>query len=154
MDAVTAEFHTKQINHRRTIQAPLERKSREKQVHESYVKKSREKYESDCVRIRSYRQQITFMTGSDQQKVQQKLARTQQTLQGNEKDYAKFTRELLELLPAWEKEWKEFCDSCQDLEEDRLDFMKDIIWAYANAISTVCVADDLVKLTLGLFLNP
>lgn len=151
MDEVTTEFHGKQINHRRTVQAPLERKFRDKQVQESYVKKSREKYESDCVRIRSYTQQITFMTGADLQKVQQKLARTQQTLQGNEKDYAKFTKELLELIPAWEKEWKEFGDSCQDLEEERLDFMKDIIWAYANAISTVCVADDLVKSVITFF---
>lgn len=30
----------------------------------------------------------------------------------------------------------------QDLEEDRLTLMKDIIWAYANAISQVCVEDD------------
>jgi hypothetical protein len=148
MEEVTAEFHGKQINHRRTVQAPLERKFRDKQVQESYVKKSREKYESDCVRIRSYTQQVTFMTGADLQKVQQKLARTQQTLQGNEKDYARFTKELLELLPAWEKEWKEFCDSCQDLEEERLDFMKDIIWTYANAFSQVCVDDDLVQYNL------
>ena len=147
MDEVTAAFHGKQINHRRTIQAPLERKFREKQTRESFVKKSREKYESDCVRIRSYTQQITFMNGADLQKVQQKLARTQQTLQANEKDYAGYIKELMESLPAWEKEWKEFCDSCQDLEEERLDFMKDIIWAYANAISTVCVQDDEVQTT-------
>jgi hypothetical protein len=59
----------------------------------------------------------------------------------------------------WENEWRGFCDvSCdnpvehsgaetdfqhvQDLEEDRLSLMKDIIWAYANAISQVCVEDD------------
>jgi hypothetical protein len=150
MDEVTAEFHVKQINHRRSVQVPVERKFRDKQGQESYVKKSREKYETDCVRIRSYTQQVTFMTGADLQKVQQKLARTQQTLQGNEKDYARFTKELLELLPTWEKEWKEFCDSCQDLEEDLLEFMKDVVWAYANSISTACVADDLVQSTLVL----
>ena len=88
------------------------------------------------------------MTGGDLQKVQQKLIRTQQTMQGNEKDYARFTKELLDMLPALEKEWKEFCDEFQDLEEDRMDFMKEILWTYANAISTMCVADDLVKSTL------
>lgn len=30
----------------------------------------------------------------------------------------------------------------QDLEEDRLAMTKDIIWAYANAVSQVCVEDD------------
>ena len=33
----------------------------------------------------------------------------------------------------------------QDLEEDRLALMKDIIWAYANAVSQVCVEDDSVS---------
>jgi hypothetical protein len=148
LESMTAQFHQKQISHRRNIQAPIERKFKDKQIQESYVKKSREKYESDCLRIRSYSQQSTYMTGSDLQKVQQKLTRTKQTMQGNERDYAKFTNDLLELVPIWEKEWKEFCDSCQDLEEERLDFMKDILWTYANAVSTVCVADDQVARTL------
>jgi len=142
LEAPTAELHAKQVNHRRNVQAPLERKFKEKQLHESYVKKSREKYESDCVRLRSYTQQATYMHGTDLVKVQQKLQRTQQTMQGNERDFTKFTKELLEMLPAWEKEWKEFCDSCQDLEEDRLDFTKDILWTYANHISMICVSDD------------
>ncbi|KAF9550611.1 hypothetical protein CPC08DRAFT_699235 [Agrocybe pediades] len=142
LEGPTAEFHQKQINHRRTVQAPLERKFKEKQVQESYVKKSREKYEADCLRINSYTQQATYMQGTDLQKVQQKLQRTKQTMQGNERDFAKFTKELMDTIKVWEKEWKDFCDSCQDLEEERLDFMKDILWAYANDISTICVADD------------
>lgn len=42
----------------------------------------------------------------------------------------------------WEYEWKEFCDHVQDMEEERLDFVKDNIWIYANAVSSVCVTDD------------
>jgi hypothetical protein len=33
----------------------------------------------------------------------------------------------------------------QDVEEDRLALTKDIIWAYANAVSQVCVEDDSVR---------
>ena len=32
----------------------------------------------------------------------------------------------------------------QDLEEERLDFTKSSLWAYANIASTVCVSDDAV----------
>jgi len=145
LEASTAAFHSKQINHRRNIQAPLERKFKEKQVQESYVKKSREKYEGDCTRIKTYTQQASYMQGPDLVKVQQKLQRTKQTIQGNERDFAKFSKELLDLLIPWEKEWKEYCDSCQDLEEDRMDFMKDIIWTYINCVSMICVADDQVR---------
>jgi hypothetical protein len=33
----------------------------------------------------------------------------------------------------------------QDLEEERLDFTKSSLWAYANIASTVCVSDDAVS---------
>jgi Fes/CIP4, and EFC/F-BAR homology domain len=145
LEAHTAEFHSKQVSHRRSIQAPLERKFKEKQAQESYVKKSREKYEGDLMRIEAYTQQATYMQGIDLAKVQQKLNRTKQTIQGNERDYAKFSKDLLDLLVPWEKEWKEYCDSCQDLEEERMDFMKDIIWIYVNLVSTICVHDDQVR---------
>ncbi|PPQ64545.1 hypothetical protein CVT24_008447 [Panaeolus cyanescens] len=142
LEGPTAQFHQKQIVHRRSIQVPLERKFKEKQTQESYVKKSREKYEADCLRVQSYTQQASYMTGTDLAKVQLKLQRTRQTMQGNERDYEKFSKDLADFLPGWEREWKDYCDSCQDLEEERLDFMKDIIWAYANDISTICVTDD------------
>lgn len=32
----------------------------------------------------------------------------------------------------------------QDLEEERLDFMKSSLWSFANISSTVCVTDDAV----------
>jgi len=35
----------------------------------------------------------------------------------------------------------------QDLEEERLDFTKSSLWAYANIASTVCVSDDAVRYT-------
>ena len=34
---------------------------------------------------------------------------------------------------------------CQEIEDVRIEFMKDNIWAYANAVSTVCVSDDEVS---------
>lgn len=38
----------------------------------------------------------------------------------------------------------------QDLEEDRMVLMKDIVWAFANAVSQVCVEDDGVSPCLPL----
>lgn len=33
----------------------------------------------------------------------------------------------------------------QDLEEERIDFMKNSLWTFANVASTVCVSDDAVR---------
>ncbi|TFK44977.1 hypothetical protein BDQ12DRAFT_695292 [Crucibulum laeve] len=142
LESVTGQFHLKQVNHRRTFQAALEKKFKAKQTQEAYVAKAREKYDADCLRINSYSQQASFMQGKDLDRIQMKLQRAKQTVQANERDLANFTKTLLDLLPEWEADWKEFCDTCQDLEEERIDFMKDTMWAYANGVSTICVEDD------------
>ncbi|KAJ6631366.1 SH3 domain-containing protein [Mycena sp. CBHHK59/15] len=142
LEGQTTTLLNKQIAHRKNLQTPLEKRFKVKQTQESYVLKAREKYESDCLRIASYTQQISVNPGKDVERLQLKLRRAQQTVQANEKDFANFTKTVLDMMPAWEKDWKEFCDTCQDIEEDRLDFMKDIVWLYANGVSTLCVSDD------------
>jgi hypothetical protein len=141
IQAPAAAFNAKQVHHKKTNQAMIEKEYRAKQTQESYVNTAREKYEADCVRINSYTAQSTLVQGKDLEKIQSKLERAQQTVQANERDFANFAK----ALQKWEKNWKEFCDSCQDLEEERMRFMKDRMWDYANAVSTVCVSDDEVS---------
>lgn len=94
------------------------------------------------MRINSYTAQSTLVQGKDLEKIQAKLDRARQTVTANERDFANFARELQRTVEKWERDWKSFCDGCQDLEEERIEFMKDNVWAYANAVSTVCVSDD------------
>jgi hypothetical protein len=136
------QFLAKQLAHKQSQQIPVEKKFKAKQIQESYVVKAREKYQGDCLRIASYTQQSAIVQGKDLERIELKLKRARQTVQANEKDFANFTKALSDIIPGWEADWKEFCDSCQDLEEDRMEFMRDRMWAYANAVSTICVTDD------------
>ncbi|KAG8995922.1 hypothetical protein FRB90_012869, partial [Tulasnella sp. 427] len=136
------DFISKQNNHKKTFQAQIEKSYKAKQTQEKYVEKAREKYESDCVLINSYTAQSTLLQGKELDKIQTKLERAQQTVQANERDYQNFARALGDTSKRWEGEWKTYCDQCQDLEDERIEFIKDNAWAYANAVSTVCVADD------------
>ncbi|KAF9450111.1 hypothetical protein P691DRAFT_798564 [Macrolepiota fuliginosa MF-IS2] len=142
LEKQTADFHMKQVNHRRTLQANVEKKLKHRQTQETFALKAREKYEGDRARINAYTQQLDYMTGVDAQRVEQKLARTRETAKANEKDFLAFTQTLSELLAEWQTEWRNFCDACHDIEEDRMDFMKDNLWLYANEVSTLCVSDD------------
>ncbi|KAG6918889.1 hypothetical protein DXG01_010953 [Tephrocybe rancida] len=143
LEAPTSLMHGRQVNHRRNVQASVEKKFKAKQTQESYVAKAKEKYDGDCARIQTYTQQCATSQGKDLERAQLKLRRAQQTVQANEMDFANFTQVLLDMMPGWEADWKDFCDACQDLEEDRLEFMKDTLWAYANEVSTLCVNDDM-----------
>lgn len=142
LEGQVAAFAAKQQQHKKVYQAAIEKEYRIKQTREQHAAKAREKYESDCVRINSYTAQSTLVQGKDLEKIHLKLERAQQTVQVNENDYVQFTRVLQETMQKWEQDWKAFCDCCQDLEEERMEFMKDNMWAYANAVSTVCVSDD------------
>ena len=145
LEAQAAAFVSRQQHHKKTIQAAIEREFKTKQTQESYVQKAREKYESDCMKINSLTAQSTLEQGKELQKTRERLERARQTVRANEQDFASFTRALQDTVRKWEVDWKAFCDSCQDLEEERMEFTKDNMWAYANAISTVCVADDEVR---------
>lgn len=142
IEGSVSAFAARQQQHKKVYQVAIEKEFRTKQTREQHASKAREKYESDCVRINSYTAQSTLVQGKDLEKIHMKLERAQQTVQVNENDYAQFTRVLQETVQKWEQDWKAFCDSCQDLEEERIEFMKDNLWSYANAVSTVCVSDD------------
>ncbi|KJA28834.1 hypothetical protein HYPSUDRAFT_621926 [Hypholoma sublateritium FD-334 SS-4] len=142
LEAPTATFNARQVQHKKTLQNTIEKEFKNKQIQESYVNKAREKYEQDCLRINSFTAQASLVQGKDLEKINLKLERTQQTVQTNEREFASYSKALHETVQKWEQDWKGFCDSCQDMEESRLEFMKDNMWLYANTISTACVSDD------------
>ena len=142
---VTA-FVDRQAQHRKTDLAAIEEQFKTKQAQEAHVNKSREKYEQDCLHINAYAAKSTFVQGKDLERISVELERAQQTVHANEREYANSARALQESVAKWEQDWRQFCDSCQDLEDYRMDFTKDNVWSYANAISKVCVDDDEVRL--------
>ncbi|KAF7290037.1 hypothetical protein HMN09_01308700 [Mycena chlorophos] len=142
LEGQTSAFYAKQQHHRKTYQSGIEKEFKAKQLQEGHVAKAREKYETDCMRINSYTAQLGLVQGRDAERIHLKLEQTKKTVLQNERDFANFARALAETVAKWEADWRVFCDSCQDLEDDRINFMKDNMWVYANAVSTVCVSDD------------
>lgn len=142
LEAPANTLLNRQLHHKKTYQTAIEREFKMKQQQESHVARARDKYEQDCVRINSYTAQATILQGKELDKIQSKLERAHQTVGANEQDFLKFTRILQDTTAKWDQDWKEFCDRCQDLEEERMEFTKDNMWMYANAVSTVCVSDD------------
>jgi hypothetical protein len=59
-----------------------------------------------------------------------------------DKDYQAASKVLQETTHRWTVDWKAACDKYQDLEEERIDFLKSNLWRFANIMSTVCVSDD------------
>ncbi|KAG8742944.1 hypothetical protein FRC10_000732 [Ceratobasidium sp. 414] len=142
LEAPIGDFIAKQATHRKNIQAPVEKLFKTKQTQENHVNRTREKYESDCIKINAFTGQSAIVQGRELDKLHVKLDKLQETVKINEREFQNFVRALTDTTQKWDKEWKQFCDQCQDLEDERIEFMKDNMWNYANNISTVCVSDD------------
>lgn len=138
-------FCVRQLHHKKDHQTRLANEFKRKHVQETFVTQAREKFEADCIRINSYTAQSSFARGKDLDKITLKLERAQQMVRVNERDFVNFARALRETTLKWQDEWRAFCDSCQDMELERLEFMKKNMWTYASALLTACAADDRVR---------
>jgi hypothetical protein len=101
-----------------------------------------EKYKADCILINSFSARLSLTQGRDMDKVTAKLDKARQTVQTNEAEYKNYLKALKDTQTKWIGEWKAWCDLCQDLEEERMDFTRNALWSYVNALSLICVKDD------------
>src|SRR6201996_2686074 len=137
---------------RKIVQNGIERLLKTKQAQTAQVNKCRDKYEQDCLRIKGYLAQGHMVMGQEERKNKAKLEKTQINMAANSNEYEAAVKVLEETTGRWNKEWKAACDVCgpyssndladtlqkfQDLEEERLDFTKSSLWAFANIASTV-----------------
>ncbi|KAI3625569.1 hypothetical protein CBS9595_000930 [Malassezia furfur] len=129
-------------NVRRPAQVATTKLYKHKQMQMQYVQRAREKYEQDCTKINAYTAQSNLVQGKELDKLMNKLERVQATVGTNDKDYQSYVRALQDTTYKWNSEWKSFLDVCQDVEEERQEFLKTNLWSFENAISSVCVTDD------------
>ncbi|KAI9792817.1 MAG: hypothetical protein M1816_001549 [Peltula sp. TS41687] len=150
---------------RKIVQSGIEKLLKLKIQQTQTVNKSRDRYEQDCLRIKGYLAQGHMVMGQEERKNKAKLEKTQIHLATSNTEYENAVKALEETTVRWNREWKAACDvsyfvvqsriantldmeaekvlqKFQDLEEERLDFMKSSLWAFANIASTVCVSDD------------
>ncbi|KAJ7048843.1 SH3 domain-containing protein [Mycena amicta] len=140
--APTNERVEKQNADEAQLLSPLEARFKTKSSAEAAVSKAREKYESNCLRLASYTQQMSVNTAKDVERLQMKIRKSRETVESNERELSIAVNAIREATVRWQEDWKEFCDISQDVEEERMDFVKDAVWGYANAVSTLCVSDD------------
>ncbi|KAK9249545.1 hypothetical protein V1506DRAFT_526287 [Lipomyces tetrasporus] len=127
---------------RKVVQTTLDKLAKAKSAQQAAVQKSRDRYENDCNKINGYIAQQNMVMGRELERNNAKLEKAQIAVTSSRRDYQMSLRNLAETTEKWNREWKSGCDKFQDLEEERIDFLKSNLWAYTNIMSTVCVSDD------------
>ncbi|KAL2021269.1 hypothetical protein VTK56DRAFT_7348 [Thermocarpiscus australiensis] len=127
---------------RKIVQNTVEKLLKTKIQQTQLVNKTRDRYEQECLKIKGYLAQGHMVMGQEERKNKAKLEKTQISLATSNAEYEAAVKALEETTARWNREWKAAADKFQDLEEERLDFMKSSLWTFANIASTVCVSDD------------
>lgn len=127
---------------RKTVQSLMEKLTKAKVQQQNQVDRSREKFESDCNKINGYFAQQNLLLGKELERNNHKLDKAHVSIEVTKRDYQNSLRLLAESIDRWTQEWKISCDKLQDLEEERVNYLKSNLWAYTNIVSTVCVSDD------------
>ncbi|KAH7323713.1 putative septation protein imp2 [Rhexocercosporidium sp. MPI-PUGE-AT-0058] len=127
---------------RKIVQGGIEKVLKVKVQQTQLVNKTRDRYEQECLKIKGYLAQGHMVMGQEERKNKAKLEKTQINLATSNTEYENAVKALEETTGRWNRDWKAAADKFQDLEEERLDFMKSSLWSFANIASTVCVSDD------------
>lgn len=127
---------------RKTIEDNMAQLTKAKEAHNTTAKKARARYEAECYKITGHQAQQNLLMGKELERNNQKLDKARFNVEGLEAQYRGALKVLAQSIDQWNNEWRESCDKLQELEEERVRFFKSNLWAYANAVSTVCVNDD------------
>ncbi|KAF9029105.1 hypothetical protein BDZ89DRAFT_986209 [Hymenopellis radicata] len=142
LEAKTSVFLTDLNGFKKSTISPIEKDWKAKMQQLEHVRRAKDKYEQDMVKINAYTAQSTIVQGRDLDKVTLKLERARQSVVDTRREYEGFSKAYAEKAKEFESHWKSVCDACEDVEQERGEFAKDVLWAYANVVSTVCVMDD------------
>lgn len=127
---------------RKIVQGGIEKLHKVKTQQTMALNKARDRYEQDSLKIKGYLAQGHMVMGQEERKNKAKLEKTQIQLSSTSNEYEASVKVLEETTGRWNRDWKAACDKFQDLEEERIDFMKSSLWTLANVLSEVCVSDD------------
>ncbi|KAJ2609593.1 formin-binding protein [Coemansia sp. RSA 1365] len=135
-------FITDQRNKRRGQTTIIQKTEGDRNTLRSQVRKLQDKRRSDTKKVGDLELQANGLQGMGDPKLRAKLERAQMQQKSTENEYVDVRNKLKEADNQWFNVWRSACDVFQVLEEERLEYLKTVLWSYTNLVSSCCVADD------------
>jgi hypothetical protein len=95
---------------RKIVQGGIEKLLKTKMQQTATVNKARDRYETDCLKIKGFLAQAHMVMGHEERKNKAKLEKTQIQLSETEREYEAAVKVLEETTGRWNRDWKAACD--------------------------------------------
>ncbi|KAH8556316.1 hypothetical protein BGW37DRAFT_7751 [Umbelopsis sp. PMI_123] len=128
-------FMLEQKDKRKLVQTTVDKAHRNKQLHAAYVMKAKEKYDAECGKQANLESQLTSLSTRDADRLRQKVERCKVEVNTLDNEYQSACLKLTEATAIWNAEWKIACDRYQEMEEMRIEFLRESFITYVNIVS-------------------
>jgi len=131
---------------RKSNLSQIEKSRQLKELHMTNVAKAKEIYEDECKKYvdmqRTLNESRPQMSPEEVEKSKQQIKKVHELMTMAEQDYKRAASVLSSISDKWIEDHKTTCNVFQSLEEDRLNYLRSSLFAYANLLSSVFIIDD------------
>ncbi|XP_065886288.1 proline-serine-threonine phosphatase-interacting protein 1-like [Dysidea avara] len=148
LDKNMKDFREQQREIRKKAEDTVRRASRHKKTCYDRTMSTKSSYESKCREADKTEESFHKIQNTpasrppDIQKAQKKMEHSKSTSQTADQTYQDAVKNLEEARVLWEREMELLCNQFQDLEENRIAFLRHTMWTLTNVGSNSCVEID------------
>ncbi|XP_065187804.1 proline-serine-threonine phosphatase-interacting protein 1-like [Sycon ciliatum] len=145
LEKSTKEFREKQRDTRKKAEETVKRAQGFKKSSYQSETKAKQEYHSKC-RAADKAEEVASKSGHLQPKkieeLKMKAKKARQASELADQSYQEAVKNLDEARLLWEREMEVACKVFQDLEEERVLFLRQMMWKHCNVYSSLAVRDD------------
>nr|XP_058944406.1 proline-serine-threonine phosphatase-interacting protein 1-like [Pocillopora verrucosa] len=145
LESCVRKFREMQRDKRKKVEESVKRAQRNKKNCFDLTSRLKKTYEQKCHDVglaEEALQRSVSLASKDEEKLRVKLGRAKTAVEQADTAYQNSVRSLEDARVMWEKEMEQCCNLFQTLEEERISFLRNAMWAYANTSSMNCVKVD------------
>ncbi|KAL9985653.1 hypothetical protein ACROYT_G008079 [Oculina patagonica] len=145
LEQCVRNFREMQRNKRKPVEEAVKRAQRNKRTCFDTTFKNKKNYEQRCHDVDIAEEALkrsVSLASKDEEKLRTKLGRAKTAVEQADSAYQNSVRSLDDARVLWEKEMEQCCNCFQNLEEERIAFLRNAMWAYTNTSSMNCVKVD------------
>ncbi|KAK3752550.1 hypothetical protein QZH41_013415, partial [Actinostola sp. cb2023] len=128
-----------------TVEEIVKRAQKMKKTHYDNTMKYKRSYEQKCRdqgAVDDALKKSHSLASKDDERLRSKLGRAKTAAEQADAAYQNSVRSLEEARVSWEYEMTICCNVSQDLEQERIAYLRNEMWIYTNLCSITCVKDD------------
>ncbi|KAI9315111.1 hypothetical protein BX666DRAFT_2113377 [Dichotomocladium elegans] len=140
------DFIQEQRDRRKQYQQQIEKALQLKNMHYTNATKAKEFYTAECTKVAGMEKYLRLcgpeMTPEELDQTREEIDEGKKMMLSAEQDFKRAIDAYNSVTSDWIEIWRASCDTFQDMETQRIDYVHASLRSFATMMSSVCLVDD------------